>query len=53
MNCEVDVGEHDWQANPDEVLKLASRVGFEVNIVPGRESTQWGVIGIDNRKKTD
>ena len=34
-NCEVHVGEDDWQANPAEVLKLASRVGFEVNIVPG------------------
>ena len=35
LNCEIHVGEHDWQANPNEVLKLASRTGFKVNIVPG------------------
>ena len=35
LNCEIHVGEHDWQANPDEVVKLAHRVGFKVNIVPG------------------
>ena len=35
LNCEIHVGEHDWQANPAEVLKMASRVGFKVNIVPG------------------
>ena len=35
LNCEIHVGEHDWQANPAEVLKLASRVRFKVNIVPG------------------
>ena len=34
VDCEIHVGELDWQANPDEVLNLAKSVGFRVNIVP-------------------
>ena len=35
VDCEIHVGELDWQANSDEVFKLAASVGFRVSIVPG------------------
>lgn len=34
VDCEIHVGELDWQANPNEVTKLATPVGLRVNIVP-------------------
>ena len=34
IDCEIHVGEWDWQANPDVVLNLAKSVGIRVNIVP-------------------
>lgn len=34
INCEIHVGELDWQSNPPNVLKLAGRLGLEVTVVP-------------------
>jgi predicted alpha/beta hydrolase family esterase len=33
-NCEIHVGENDWQSNPANVVKLASLLGIEVTVVP-------------------
>ena len=32
--CEIHVGEQDWQSNPKSVLKLASHLGLDVTVVP-------------------
>lgn len=33
-NCEIYVGELDWQSNPKNVASLGEALGVEVNIVP-------------------
>ena len=33
-NCEIYVGEDDWQSNPKSVINLGAMVGIKVNIVP-------------------
>jgi len=35
VNCEIHVGEHDWQSNPASVCELASNLGIPVSVVPG------------------
>lgn len=33
--CEIHVGEHDWQSNPANVTKLAGLLGLSATVVPG------------------
>ena len=33
-NCEIYVGEEDWQSNPKSVVNLGAMLGIKVNIVP-------------------
>ena len=33
-HCEIHVGEHDWQSNPDNVIEFASLLGLSVTVVP-------------------
>ena len=33
-NCEIYVGEEDWQSNPKSVINLGAMLGIKVNIVP-------------------
>ena len=35
QNCEIHVGEHDWQSNPANVTKLAGILGLSATVVPG------------------
>ena len=35
QHCEIHVGEHDWQSNPVNVIKLAGLLGLNVSVVPG------------------
>lgn len=35
-NIEVHVGEEDWQAGPQALVKFCNDVGIEVHVVPGR-----------------
>ena len=32
--CEIHVGEQDWQSNPSNVIKLAGYLGLDVTVVP-------------------
>lgn len=32
--CEIHVGENDWQSNPSSVLNLAGKLGIAVTVVP-------------------
>ena len=32
--CEIHVGEQDWQSNPSKVIELAGHLGLEVTVVP-------------------
>ena len=34
-NCEIHVGEHDWQSVPANVIKFADPLGIPVSVVPG------------------
>jgi hypothetical protein len=34
LNCEIHVGEHDWQSVPANVIKLAGHLGLPVTVVP-------------------
>ena len=34
-NCEIHVGEHDWQSNPDNVMQLAKALRLAVHVVSG------------------
>ncbi|MBP9059008.1 MAG: hypothetical protein KBF98_01680 [Rhodoferax sp.] len=36
INCEIHVGERDWQSNPVNVLKLADLLGLNVQLVPNQ-----------------
>lgn len=33
-HCEIHVGEHDWQCNPNDVIEFAGHLGVQVTIVP-------------------
>lgn len=33
-HCEIHVGEHDWQSNPDHVQALATLMAWHVTVVP-------------------
>ena len=33
LNCEIHVGELDWQSNPANVLRLAGKLGLNVTVV--------------------
>ena len=35
LHCEIHVGEHDWQSNPTNVIKLAALWGLSATVVPG------------------
>ena len=37
--CEIHVGEQDWQSNPSNVTALAGRLGLGVTIVPNAGHT--------------
>jgi tryptophan synthase beta subunit len=37
MQCEIHVGEFDWQSNPANVTHLASLLGLSVTVVPRGE----------------
>lgn len=32
--CEIHVGEQDWQSNPSRVIELAGHLGLDVTVVP-------------------
>ena len=34
-NCEIHVGEHDWQSNPDNVMQIAKELSVQVHVVSG------------------
>ena len=34
LQCEIHVGEHDWQSNPRNVSILGNRLGIKVSVVP-------------------
>ena len=34
-NCEIHVGEHEWQCQPDRVAEFGALLGIPVTIVPG------------------
>ncbi|MDH4466166.1 MAG: hypothetical protein QE290_19230 [Acidovorax sp.] len=36
VNCEIHVGEEDWQANPCNVTALAEQLGLQVTVAKGR-----------------
>jgi hypothetical protein len=33
LNCQIHVGEHDWQSNPKNVLALGTKLGIKVHVV--------------------
>ncbi len=35
MNCEIHVGEQDWQSVPANVIKFAGHLDLQVTVVPG------------------
>ena len=35
-SCEIHVGEHDWQSNPENVQYFGRLTGIQVNVVPDR-----------------
>ncbi|HOX68519.1 MAG TPA: alpha/beta hydrolase [Burkholderiaceae bacterium] len=35
QNCEIHVGEQDWQSVPTNVIALAQQLGLSVTVVPG------------------
>ncbi len=34
LDCEIHVGEHDWQSNPANVCELGEKLGIPVSVVP-------------------
>jgi hypothetical protein len=36
QNCEIHIGEHDWQSIPKNVQHLGLSTGIQVNVVPNR-----------------
>lgn len=34
IDCQIHVGENDWQSNPPAVSEFGSRVGMDVHVVP-------------------
>ena len=34
-DCEIHVGELDWQSNPETVMKMGNRLRMRVSVVPG------------------
>jgi hypothetical protein len=45
-NCEIHVGELDWQSSPDNVTALAKLTGWDVTVVKGAGicclESMWG-----------
>ncbi len=35
LNCELHVGEQDWQSGPESVKRMAQMLGMACTVVPG------------------